>query len=109
MPAKILQINFRLTASKADYESLCRSVAQAFADVPGLRWKIWLLNEREKEAGGIYLFESEQALNSFLSGLLVAQVKSHPALRDLSAKTFDIQADVTAITRGPIAAMAAAG
>lgn len=108
MPAKILQINFRLRTSRADYESLCRSVAQAFAEVPGLRWKLWLLNEREKEAGGIYLFESEQALNSFLSGPLVAQVKSHPALYDLSAKPFDIQEDVTAITRGPIAAMAAA-
>jgi hypothetical protein len=109
MPAKILQINFRLTVSTADYESLCRSMAHAFADVPGLRWKVWLLNERQKEAGGIYLFESEQALNSFLSSPLAAQVKSHPALHDLSAKPFDIQEDVTAITRGPIAAMAAAG
>jgi hypothetical protein len=91
MPAKILQINFRLTVSTADYESLCRSIAQAFADVPGLRWKVWLLNEREKEAGRIYLFESEQALNSFLSGPLAAQVKSHPALHDLNAKPFDLQ------------------
>ena len=108
MPAKILQINYKLRASLADYQNMCQSVAEAFAAVPGLRWKIWLLNDHEKEAGGIYLFESDQAVNDFLSGPLVAQVKGHPALYDLSAKAFDVMADVTAITHGPLpAAMAA--
>jgi len=49
MAVKVLQINFRLKASTPDYQSLCQSVAQAFAGVPGLRWKIWLLNDHEKE------------------------------------------------------------
>ena len=109
MAVKVLQINFRLKASTPDYQSLCQSVAQAFAGVPGLRWKIWLLNDHEKEAGGIYLFESEQALDGFLSGPLAAQVKSHPALSDFSAKLFDVMEEVTAITRGPIPAKAAVG
>ena len=109
MPAKILQINFRLTASVPEYENLCQSVAQAFAGVSGLRWKIWLLNDREQAAGGIYLFENEQALNDFLSSPLAAQVQSHPALYDFGAKAFDVMEEVTAITHGPIAAMAAAG
>ena len=65
------------------------------------------MNDHENEAGGIYLFESDQAVNDYLSGPLVAQVKDHPALYDLSAKAFDVMADVTAITHGPIPAMAA--
>ena len=108
MPAKILQINFRLKTSTSEYQSLCESVAQAFADVPGLRWKIWLLNERGREAGGIYLFESELAMDDFLLGPLAAQVESHPALDGFSVKTFDVMEEVTAITRGPVSAMAAA-
>ncbi len=108
MPAKILQINFKFKASTPEYQGLCQSVAPIFASLPGLRWKIWVLNEREKEAGGIYLFENEQALNDFLSGPIAAQVKSHPALYDLSAKSFDVMEEVTAITRGPLLAMAAA-
>ena len=108
MPAKILQINFRLKTSTPEYQSLCQSVAQAFAGVGGLRWKIWLLNERGKEAGGIYLFENDRALNDFLSGPLAAQVKSHPALADFSAKVFDVMEEVTAITHGPVRAIAAA-
>jgi hypothetical protein len=108
MDAKILQINFKLKASIADFEKMCQSVAQAWAAIPGLRWKIWLLNQQEKEAGGIYLFDSEQALNNFLSSPLAAQVKSHPALYGFSAKPFDVMEEVTAITHGPVTAMATA-
>lgn len=108
MSAKVLQISFRLKSSASEYQSLCQSVAQTFAGVPGLQWKIWLLNERGNEAGGIYLFESQQALRDFLVGPLAAEVESHPALYDVSAKTFDVMEEVTAITRGPIPAMAGA-
>lgn len=104
----ILQINFKLNVPAAEYEEICQSVAQPISDVPGLRWKVWLLNEREREAGGIYLFDTEQALNDYLAGPIVAQVKSHPALQDLSAKKFDVMEEVTAITRGPVFARAAA-
>lgn len=107
MNARILQINFKLKASTAEYEKVCQSAAHAVADVPGLRWKVWLLNEREKEAGGIYLFDTDQALNDYLAGPIVAQVKNHPALQDLSAKQFDVMEEVTAITHGPV--MAATG
>jgi hypothetical protein len=105
----ILQINFKLNVSAAEYHEICQSVAQPVADVPGLLWKVWLLNEQEKEAGGIYLFSSQEALHNYLSGPIVAQIKAHPALRDISAKQFDVMDDVTAVTHGPVSAMAAAG
>lgn len=108
MSTKILQINFKLNASTPEYQALCHTVAEAFAGVPELRWKIWILNDREKEAGGIYLFENEDALNDFLSGPLASQVKSHPALSGFSAKVFDVMEDVTAVTRGPVKTKAAA-
>jgi hypothetical protein len=104
----ILQINFRLNVSPAEYRELCKSLAPVFANVPGLTWKIWLLNEQEKEAGGIYLFNSSQALENFVNGPLAAQVRSHPGLRDFTAKQFDSMDEVTAMTHGPIAAAAMA-
>ena len=108
MPTKVLQINLKLKTSVLEYHSLCQSLAQTFAAIPGLCWKIWILNDRQKEAGGIYFFESEHALNDFLSSPLAAQVKSHPALFDFSAKVFDVMEEVTAITHGPVAAPATA-
>ena len=37
-------------------------LAEQYAAVPGLRWKIWIINEAEGEAGGIYLFDDEESL-----------------------------------------------
>jgi len=54
------------------------------------------------------LFESEEALNSYLAGPLAAKVKSTPALYDVNVKVFDVMEEVTATTRGPVTAMAAA-
>ncbi len=81
----ILQINFKLNVPADEYEKICEPLAQRVADVPGLRWKLWLLNKGEQEAGGVYLFDTEEALNEYMAGPIVTQVKSHPALRDLSA------------------------
>jgi len=36
----ILQINFNLNVPVAEYQKMAHSIAHAFLDVPGLRWKI---------------------------------------------------------------------
>lgn len=77
----ILQINFKLNVAPAEYRKLCKSVAQTIADVPGLLWKVWLLNEQDGEAGGIYLFQ-EQSLTAYLSGPIIRQIKSPPVARN---------------------------
>ena len=102
MAERILQINFKLNVPRADYEKAASSLAEHFANVNGLRWKIWLMNEKDSEAGGIYLFDDESSLKAYLSGPLAAQVSSHPAISDMSAKPFEVMPDVTAVTRGPI-------
>ena len=101
----ILQINFKLNVPPAEYQKISESIAQTIADVPGLVWKVWLLNEQEGEAGGIYLFQDEQSLVGYLSGPIVAQIKSLPQLREISAKRFDTIPEITAVTRGPIPAL----
>jgi len=102
MNERILQLNFKFNVSRGEYEKAANSLAGEFAEVDGLRWKIWLMNEKESEAGGIYLFDSETSLGAFLAGPLAAKVTSHPAISDMSVKQFENMADVTAITRGPI-------
>jgi len=102
MAVKLLQVNFKFNVSSADYGQAVSSVADKYAAVPGLRWKIWIINEAEKEAGGIYLLEDEASLKALLEGPLTAGVTSHPALSDFSVKTFDVMDDITAITRGPV-------
>lgn len=106
MAGKLLQLNFRFNVPRAEYEQAVAPLADDFAQVPGLVWKIWLMNEVESEAGGIYLFEDESALAAYLDGPLAGAVKSHPALSDMSVKRFDVIEDLTAVTRGPVATLA---
>jgi len=102
MPGRILQINFKFNVSRAEYDQAASSLAGDFARLAGLRWKIWIMNEAESEAGGYYMFEDAASVKAYLEGPLAAKVTSHPALSDFSVKQFDVMDDVTKITRGPV-------
>jgi len=105
----ILQINFNLDVSAAEYRKMTDSVAHAFADVPGLRWKIWLLNPAAREAGGIYLFDSQASLDAYRNGPLVARLRELPSVRNISIKQFEVMPEITALTRGPVEVVVTSG
>jgi hypothetical protein len=102
MSGSLLQINFKLNVSKGEYEALASSLAQSFAEVSGLEWKIWLLNADERLAGGVYMFDGAESMRRFLDSDLAANVQAHPAIEEFSARTFDVMEAPTAITRGPV-------
>jgi hypothetical protein len=102
MSQKILQINMKFSIPRVDLEAAWLTGAQPIADVPGLRWKIWLMNETEHTAGGIYLFESEAAVKAYLDGPIVEAAMASPVLSNIDAKVFDLMVGHTAITRGPV-------
>ena len=102
MAQKILQLNFRFSVTADQYTAAVSELAEDFAKVDGLRWKVWIMNESRKEAGGIYLFDDQSSLDSYMKGPLAAGVTSHPALSDFSIRQFDVMPDLTAITRGPV-------
>lgn len=99
---RILQINFKYSVARADYEQAVAAMADPIARVTGMRWKVWILNEKEREAGGIYAFDSEANANAYLQGPIVAQIAAHPALSQFSIKQFDVMPAVTEVTRGPV-------
>ena len=108
MPHQILQVNFKFNVAREQYESTVAPIAQQFAEVPGCVWKIWLMNEKDSEAGGIYLFADEASVDAFKGGPLVAGVLAHPALSDFNIKEFEVLTDVSQITRAPLGVTAAA-
>ena len=60
------------------------------------------MNEEQREAGGIYLFENESSMNAFLAGPLAKTVTSHPGLSNFSVMSFTIMNDLTEVTQGPL-------
>lgn len=102
MSGHILQINFTFKVPADTYINEVNKLAGDIAAVPGMEWKIWLMNESESEAGGIYWFSDSASLQSYLEGPIVAGIQNHPALENISARVFDSIAELTAITRGPV-------
>jgi hypothetical protein len=102
MPVQLLFISFKFNMSPAEYVQAMRLLADEILNAPGLRWKIWLINEVECLAGGVYLFDDASSVRLFLASPLVAGLKHHPAFADFHAIPFDILEAETALTHGPI-------
>lgn len=99
MGSKIAQINYKLQGTRDEYLQENRPYAQPIADTPGLKWKVWTIDEKRGEAGGVYLFEDESSMQAFLDGEMITEMKSDPSL---NIKTFDVIEELSAVTRGPL-------
>ena len=108
MTETIVQINFKYDLPHDAYAALAQQGAEPIAGVQGLIWKVFLRNLEEREAGGIYLFESREAATAYINGPIIAQIRQHPRISAMHIKLFDVLAAPTRVTRGPIATRASA-
>lgn len=99
---KLLQINYRLSISREEFTRSVAPVAAEIAEVPGLKWKIWIHNGGNALGGGIYLFEDADSVAAFLNGPIIAALQSHPAFAEVRFNIFDVLEEPTLLTRGPI-------
>ena len=102
MSQQVLQVNLNFSITRGELETAWLDAAQPIANTPGLMWKVWLINEEKSEAGGIYLFENAEAVQSYVSGPIVASLKESPVVSNISAKVFDVMAYHSAVTRAPL-------
>ena len=102
MSQKIFVTNYSYSVTTEEYKNMTAQLGQAFAEVPGCLWKIWLMDDEKKEAGAVYLFKDDESLQNFKSSPLVAAVLSHPALSNFDLKERDILEEVSIVTRAPL-------
>jgi quinol monooxygenase YgiN len=102
MSQRVLVTNFTYSVGRPEFEQMAAQLAPAFAAVPGCLWKIWLIDADKKQAGAVYLFNDDAALQAFKASPLVASVLSHPALSNFDLKERDIVRDVSLLTRAPL-------
>lgn len=99
MGVKIVQINFGFTVAVSEYQAVCAEVAKGLAEVPGLKWKAWLINEERREAGGIYLFENGNSAARYVNGPIVEALKDKPGIKRVEIKLFDLLEGPSRLTR----------
>jgi hypothetical protein len=103
----LLQFDFPMQGPWGDEMAVAYAdLARVIAEAPGLRWKIWTENAASGEGGGIYLFDDEASARAYL--------EEHTArltgfgVSGIRAKVFEVNEQLTEVTRGPLAAAAAA-
>lgn len=102
MSQQILQVNLDFSVPQSDLEAAWLEAAPSVAESAGLLWKVWLINKERNEAGGIYLFETREAAETYMAGPIVDALKGSPAVSNISAKLFDVMVEHSVITRGPV-------
>ena len=94
-------INFNLEGiTRADYEAVCDELAGTFSELPGLISKHWLADEENNTYGGVYIWETRDAYQAYLSSELFTGVGAHPALVNIDSKDYDVLEAPTRVTRG---------
>ena len=84
-------IKFNLNGlSHEDYSGACNEIAQTFADLPGLISKHWLANEDTNTYGGVYFWESKEAMQTYLESEVFSQVANNPSFANAASKDFAI-------------------
>ena len=94
-------VNFNLEGiSRAEYESVCNELAEAFAALPGLVSKHWLADEKNNTYGGVYIWDTREAYDAFVNSELFAGGGANPALVNMNSKDFDVIETPSRVTRG---------
>ena len=98
-------INFNLKdITDAELRSMADEVAPAFANVPGLHGKIWLVDVDKNTYGGVYIWQDADAMQAYLASDLGKGVVGNPNFANLSSRDFEVLSGPTAISGGPVAA-----
>jgi Putative mono-oxygenase ydhR len=102
MTKRVLTVKFNYSIPTEELKKIMPAVAPKYSDIPGCCWKIWLINEDHKEAGGVYLFESATELEQYLNSDLFALVANNPAFSNLQTNTFGVLESASVITGAPL-------
>ena len=92
-------VDFQLKdISEEQYRALCDELAPNWSELPGLLAKVWLANGPSGTYGGVYLWESRQAFETYKASELFRAVAAHTHLKGVTSRDFAVLEDPTQVT-----------
>lgn len=80
--------------------------AEKIAGLPGLRWKLWGYDDSEHVAESVYLFDTDEHARAWGDGPMTSALGSQPGISDIEVRYYDVDEQLSAVTRAPLAAAA---
>jgi hypothetical protein len=101
---KLLQVNYRRELGQNDPQQAehLLGAAERISGLPGLQWKIWIYDDAQSVAGGIYLFDTEEHARKWGDEMLPGSLGRLPGVSDIQPRYFDVDERLSEITRGPL-------
>src|SRR5690348_2830778 len=101
---KLLQVNYRRERGQDDGDQAehLLGAAERISGLPGLQWKVWIYDDAQHAAGGIYLFDTEEHARVWGDEMLPSSLARLPGGSDIDTRYFDVDERLSAITRGPV-------
>ena len=101
-------VNFRLEGiGEENYRGIAETIAPAFANLPGLVSKTWLANPETGAYGGVYVWQSREAMENYKESDIYKGMATNPHFADATVKDYAVLEGPTRVTRGPAAGVAA--
>jgi Putative mono-oxygenase ydhR len=92
-------VTFQLAGLEpAAYRAHCEASAPAFTEIPGLRAKAWLANPSVNTYGGVYAWESREAMETYVSGPIFGALLANPGMAAVTTRDFSVLERPTEIT-----------
>ena len=104
MSMQMVVMVFKFNMSAAEYLRTMKPLTVEILTSPGLRWKIWLVNETQQTVGGLYLFDDSACVQTFLDSPLVDRLQHHPGFTEFCVMPFEVLEPETKSTHGPLGA-----
>jgi putative monooxygenase ydhR len=103
---KVLVVRYRRQLGKADPEqaSAFLAAAEKISGLPGLLWKLWGYDDSEHTAASIYVFDTEEHARAWGDGPMKPALGSHPGISDIEVGYYDVDEQLSAVTRAPLTA-----
>jgi Putative mono-oxygenase ydhR len=93
-------VTFQLAGLEpAAYRAHCEAVAPSFLEIPGLRAKTWLANPSTNTYGGVYAWESREAMEAYVSGPIFGALLANPGTAHVTTRDFGVLERPTEITK----------
>ena len=97
----VLIVKFSLQGiDHESYAGMSLEVAPGVAEAPGLLVKAWLSRPEANEYGGVYLFESREAIEGYLASPLIQAFFETGPVTNVRIEIFDTLGPATSITSG---------